>query len=249
MERPFIKNDTNNFPDVGHQLVEYCLATRTKTADLLNCSSYFVFSFDFESFLHDCDADSSESLFYRCELLDVPLACAMAASAYYNVQHLDEIKRIDADTVANIIIGKFDPTLHIKDEDEVIVKILDLFDIEKWLKIHGCYYDKKKYKFKEFKENLYNEIPIYNHIWRHNSMLDKKDSDRFINVPKLIHSGKAPRLPMERLDVTSDSSQLDKELEASGGLNMRCLYGPYLVLEYLKDMRPPNGEEEHAEVE
>ncbi|GME71457.1 unnamed protein product [Ambrosiozyma monospora] len=60
-----------------------------------------------------------------------------------------------------------------------------------------------------------------------------------------IHYGEAPKLPLQKLDVTSGPSQHD----ASGGLNMRCLYGPYLVLEYLKDMRPPRGEKEHGEVE
>ncbi|GMG21727.1 unnamed protein product [Ambrosiozyma monospora] len=144
----------------------------------------------------------------------------------------------------------FDQKLHINDEDEVILKILDLFFVGRWFKLHRFVnHELKKEKLNEFRANVNNEISIYKHIWKHNSRVHNIDSERFIHVPKLIHYGEVPRERLQSLDVTSGTSEIDKELEASGDLNIRYLRGPYLVVEYLKGMRPPHGEEEHAEVE
>ncbi|GME77932.1 unnamed protein product [Ambrosiozyma monospora] len=56
-------------------------------------------------------------------------------------------------------------------------------------------------------------------------------------------------MPPKCLSVTSGVSQLDKQAVIVGAHNLRFLHGPYLVVEYLKNMRPPCGQEEYAEVE
>ncbi|GME80061.1 unnamed protein product [Ambrosiozyma monospora] len=138
--------------------------------------------------------------------------------------------------------------LLIRDEDEVFIKILNLFDTGVWFKLHGYYDNKKKNKMRELREKIDNEVTIYKHIWEHNNRLDDKDSDAFINVPKLIHYGEAPKDISKRFDVTSGTSEWCQILKASGSINRRSLYGPYLVLEFLKGMRQLQGEKEHDEV-
>ncbi|GME80151.1 unnamed protein product [Ambrosiozyma monospora] len=163
-------------------------------------------------------------------------------------KHPNMILAVTYKTSGAYLKYKINPELRIKDEDEVIVKILDLSDISSWFNLQSFYGEAKKYKLKELRENVNNEIAVYKHIWEYNARLDKKDSDRFINIPKLIHYGEASELHLQRLDVRSSTSKLFKKLEASGRPSRRYLYGPYLVLEYLKDMRAPRGKKEHAEV-
>ncbi|GME76268.1 unnamed protein product [Ambrosiozyma monospora] len=140
---------------------------------------------------------------------------------------------------------QLDREFSIDNEDEVVVKILNLFDIATWLKLHGYHDESKKGKENELRANIHNEISIYSHIWRYNNSLQNKDSTNFINVPKLVHYGEASEKPLKRLDLTYGDPQIDKELEASRDFNIRCLYGPYLV----QCMRASCGAAEHNEVE
>ncbi|GME80062.1 unnamed protein product [Ambrosiozyma monospora] len=104
-KRPFIEPDVSGFPNVSqskkfiHQVLQYGLSTHTTLVDLLDCSNYFVYGFDFQSFLNDAD----ETLFYGCVPLNTSLFCAMAASTYHNVVHINEIKVVEYANVTALI--------------------------------------------------------------------------------------------------------------------------------------------------
>ncbi|GME78977.1 unnamed protein product [Ambrosiozyma monospora] len=112
------------------------------------------------------------------------------------------------------------------DEDEVILKTLDLYSIYGWwLEVHEYETDYlTEAELKELKTQATNESSIYSHIWRHNNSVQNKDPDKFNNVPKFIVSGEVLKSPVNA-------------------------FRPFLVVEYLKGMRPPRGQEEHDAVE
>ncbi|GME74308.1 unnamed protein product [Ambrosiozyma monospora] len=139
--------------------------------------------------------------------------------------------------------------LNINEDEEVTLKILDLLHIEEWFKMNRFFDQEERDKaLNELRENIKNEIKVYEHIWNFNNSL-KNDSESFIHIPQLIHYGEVSEDLLQSLDVTSGTSWIDKGLEASGGLNIRYLKGPYLVFEYLKSMRPPRDDQEYAEVQ
>ncbi|GME75214.1 unnamed protein product [Ambrosiozyma monospora] len=111
---PFIKNSFEIFDDVVQvskmfirRVIQYCLTGWTTSADLIDFASDSIFRFDFESFLYDYGTISG-TMFYNVKPMNGTLAFEMAPSTYCNLQHPDQVKQIDSETVANITSQKID---------------------------------------------------------------------------------------------------------------------------------------------
>ncbi|GMF00751.1 unnamed protein product [Ambrosiozyma monospora] len=80
---------------------------------------------------------------------------------------------------------------HLNDDFGVVLKVLDLDLAPRWLKDEG-YTDPESHdiKLKKLKEQMKNEIMMYERIWKHKEKLSS-DSDSFIHVPRIIGHGES----------------------------------------------------------
>ncbi|GME86363.1 unnamed protein product [Ambrosiozyma monospora] len=82
-------------------------------------------------------------------------------------QHPNMVLSVNYVTSKLFFGSTLDHEFKLNDEDEVIVKILDLYNIDQWVKLR---YDDDGFKediIKQLKFQVANEISIYSHIWRY----------------------------------------------------------------------------------
>ncbi|GME77854.1 unnamed protein product [Ambrosiozyma monospora] len=145
----------------------------------------------------------------------------------WDAEYLHQVLSVNFKCLRNLLNFDYDATLGIKPNEQVVVKNLDMLSLEEYAIRNRC--RRKLDIYQEYWEDeMYKKVYMYERIWEHNRNCNPND---FVHVPKFIYSG----------EIEEDANM--------PRLMGRWISGPFLVIEYLKDLKHPEIDEQLIKAE
>ncbi|GME76830.1 unnamed protein product [Ambrosiozyma monospora] len=140
---------------------------------------------------------------------------------------------------------EFDKTSKINKDDLVVVKVLDLLFAEKLCSSHYEEVDdpqiEKSENWKKLRSKLETELLAYKGLWKYNRFHQLTEPKRCINAPQLIHYGEITEDQKKSFKVNFTETHVDETNYPDGHCHFA---GPFIIFEYLQNMKHPDQEEE-----